>query len=158
MRSALDALAEHVDGPSLCDLSLQPGQELAPRWAVPAQVQRLGGNGLAGVEESGELGQVYAVLPVVVLAMSSGLWGEAFTNLMSSFIDPSVSEDARERAGYGWRLYPGNTLMTAPGYLDGLRFLNKLHNDGLFHPDWALDNYETRNYWRKSTPGAWRCT
>lgn len=90
---------------------------------------------------------------LVPMTMNSTLWGEQFMNLMSSFIDPSVSEDARERAGYGWRWYPGNTLMTAPGYLDGLRFLNKLHNDGLFHPDWALDNYKTRNYWAHINSG-----
>ena len=39
VRPVLDALAEHVDGPALGDFPLQPGQEDAPRRAVPAQVQ-----------------------------------------------------------------------------------------------------------------------
>ena len=52
MWSVLDALAEHVDGPSLCDLSLQPGQELAPRWVIPAQVQRFCGIALGGCRKA----------------------------------------------------------------------------------------------------------
>ena len=71
VRPVPDALAEHVDGPALRDLSLQPGQELAPRWAVFVEVQRLGGVGLGGVEEGGELGQVHAVLAIVVLRVSA---------------------------------------------------------------------------------------
>ena len=45
--------------------------ELAPRRAVLTQVQRFGGVGLGGMQEGGELGQVYAVLPVVVLRVSA---------------------------------------------------------------------------------------
>ena len=50
---------------------LEAGQELAPRRTVMAQVQRLCRVGLGGVEEDGELGEVYAVLPVVVLRISA---------------------------------------------------------------------------------------
>ena len=71
VRPVLDALAEHVDGPALRDLSLQSSQELAPRRTVLAQVQRFCRVGLGGVEEGGELGEVYAVLPVVVLRISA---------------------------------------------------------------------------------------
>ena len=71
MRPVLDASAKHVDGPSLRDLSLQTGQEPAPRRTVLPQVQRFRGIGLGGMEECGELGQVNAVPPVVVPRISA---------------------------------------------------------------------------------------
>ena len=40
MRPVLDAVAQHVDHAALGDLALQPGQELAPRRAVLAEVER----------------------------------------------------------------------------------------------------------------------
>ena len=49
VRPVPDAIAQHVDGPSLGGLSLQTGQELAPRRAVLAEVQRLCGDGLGGI-------------------------------------------------------------------------------------------------------------
>ena len=58
VRPVFDSLAEHVDGPAFRDLSLQPGQELAPRRTVLVQIQRSRRLGLGGVEEGGELGQV----------------------------------------------------------------------------------------------------
>jgi putative aldouronate transport system substrate-binding protein len=159
----------------LGDHVLSYGQVGGVQYAIPSPRETIGNHGfwvrkdwldavgLDVPETADELHQALLTIKqqdpgnlggdLVPMAMNAGLWGEAFTNLMSSFIDPSVSDDARERAGYGWRLYPGNTLMTAPGYLDGLRFLNKLHNEGLFHPDWALDNYETRNYWAHINAG-----
>ena len=42
VRPVLDAVAQHVDGAALADLALQAGQELAPRRAVLAEVERLG--------------------------------------------------------------------------------------------------------------------
>ena len=71
VRAVLDALAEHVYGAALGNLPLQAGQEPATRRAVHAQVQRLGCVGLGIVEEGGELGQVHAVLPVVVLRVAA---------------------------------------------------------------------------------------
>ena len=71
MGSVLDPVTKDIDSSPLGNLSLHPRQEFATRWAVLAQVQRLGGNGLSGVEEGGELGEVYAVLSVVVLRVSA---------------------------------------------------------------------------------------
>lgn len=66
VRAVLEAMAQHVDGAALADLSLQAGQELAPRRAVLAKVERLGHAGLGGPQERRELRQVHAVLAVVV--------------------------------------------------------------------------------------------
>ena len=79
---------------------------------------------------------------LVVMGMTSSKWGDQYSNLMTSFLDPRVVNSDRERAGYGWRLYTANVLSTAPGYVEGLRFMNKLHNEGMFHPDWMLETPE----------------
>ncbi len=71
VRPVIYALAQHVDGSALADFPLQPGQELAPGRAVLAQIQRYGNVGLGGMQECGKLGQVHAVLPVVVLGVSA---------------------------------------------------------------------------------------
>ena len=68
-RSVLDAVAQDVDGAALHDLALQPRQELAPRRAVLAERQRLGGVRLRLGQERPELRQVHAVLAVVVLGL-----------------------------------------------------------------------------------------
>ena len=71
MRPVLDALAQHVDGPAPGDLPLQSGQEPAPRWAVLSEVQRFGRVGLGIVEEGGELGEVHAMLTIIVLRVAA---------------------------------------------------------------------------------------
>ena len=67
-----DAVAQHVDGAALADLPLEPGEEPAARGAGFGQVQGLGGFGLGGAQEGGELGQVDAVLAVVVVVVAAG--------------------------------------------------------------------------------------
>ena len=66
VRAVPDAVAQHLDRAPLGDLALQPRQELAPRRAVVVQRQRLGGFRLGVVQEGGKLGEVDAVLAVVV--------------------------------------------------------------------------------------------
>ena len=66
-----DAVAQHVDGATLVNLTLQPGQELAPRWTVLGQPQRFRNLRLGGSQEGGELNQVQAVLAVVVMEASA---------------------------------------------------------------------------------------
>ena len=70
MRPVLDPVAQHVDHAALGDLALQAGQELAPRRAVLAEVERLCDFRLRRLEEGAELGQIHAVLAIVVLGVS----------------------------------------------------------------------------------------
>ncbi len=67
----LDAVAQHVDGAALADLTLQARQELAPRRAVLAEIERLGHLELRLQQEPGELSQVHAVLAVVVVGIAA---------------------------------------------------------------------------------------
>ena len=67
VRAVLDAVAQHFDGAPLRDLALQPRQELAPRRPVLVQRQCLRDLGLGGAEECAELGEIAAVLAVVVV-------------------------------------------------------------------------------------------
>ena len=71
VRPMLDAIAQHVDCPSPRDLPLQPRQEFAASRAVLGQVQQFGGDGLSRVEEGGDLGEIEAVLSVIVLRVSA---------------------------------------------------------------------------------------
>ena len=71
VRTVLHALPQHVDGPALGDLPLQPSQELAPGRAILSEAQRRGSDRLSGVEEGRELGQVDAVLAVVVVRVAA---------------------------------------------------------------------------------------
>ena len=66
-----DAVAQHVDGAALADLPLEPGQEAAAGGAGLGQVEGLGRFGLGGAQEGGELGQVDAVLAVVVVVVAA---------------------------------------------------------------------------------------
>ena len=66
-RAMLDAVAQHLDGAPLRDLALQPRQELAPRRPVLVQRQRFGGLGLGVAQERGKLGEINAILTVVVV-------------------------------------------------------------------------------------------
>ena len=67
VRAVLDAVAQHVDGAAPGDLALQAGQELAPGRPVLVEGEGLGHLGLGLAQEGRELGQVQAVLAVVVL-------------------------------------------------------------------------------------------
>ena len=48
-------------------VDLEPGQELAPRWAVLVRCQRVGVVRLGGVQEGGELNAIDAELTVVIV-------------------------------------------------------------------------------------------
>ena len=77
VRPVLDAVAQHVDRAALGDLALQPRQELAPRRAVLAEVERLGRLRLRRPQERRELREVDAVLAVVVLGRAADPAGAA---------------------------------------------------------------------------------
>ena len=70
-RTVLDSVAQHVDGATLGDLALQPGQERAPRGAAVGQRQRVDGLRLGVAQERRELHQVDAVLAVVVVEVAT---------------------------------------------------------------------------------------
>ena len=57
VRAVLDAVAQHVDHAALADLALQAGEELAPRRAVLAEVERLGDLRLRGAQEGAQAGR-----------------------------------------------------------------------------------------------------
>ena len=67
-----DAVAQHVDGAALADLPLEPGQEPAARGAGLGQGERLRCLGLGDAQEGGKLGQIDAVLAVVVVVVAAG--------------------------------------------------------------------------------------
>src|SRR5690606_33698917 len=69
VRPVLEPVAQHVDGAALADLALESRQELAPRRPVPAEIEGVGHLRLRFVEEGRELGEVHAVLAVVVFGM-----------------------------------------------------------------------------------------
>ena len=71
VRTMLDALAQHVNGAAPGYLTLQAGQESAPRGAVLVQTKRVCGLGLGSSEEYEELGEVQAELPIVALWLSA---------------------------------------------------------------------------------------
>src|SRR5690606_31780282 len=66
VRPVLEPVPEHVDRAALRDLALEPGQELAPRRPVLAEVEGVGHLRLRLAEEGRELGEVHAVFAVVV--------------------------------------------------------------------------------------------
>ena len=66
-----DAVAQHVDGAALADLTLKPGQEAAARGTGLGQIERLRRFGLGRAQEGGELGQVDAVFAVVVVEVAA---------------------------------------------------------------------------------------
>ena len=72
VRPVLDPLAQHVDGPALADLALQAGEELAPGRTFPVESERFGHLGLGFLQEGRELGEIDAVLAVVVLLPPAG--------------------------------------------------------------------------------------
>ena len=77
---------------------------------------------------------------LAVIGINHDDLGFQIRDIMTSFLDPSVLRSPRERTAYGWGLFPGNTLMSAPGYLDGLRFLNTLSAEGLLPEDWLMED------------------
>ena len=83
-----------------------------------------------------------AMPDLAVIGISSD-FGAQIRDVITSFLDPVVINSARDRTSYGWGLYPGNTLMAAPGFLEGLRFLNDLNAQGLFPPDWPATDTQT---------------
>ena len=89
-----DAVAQHVDGAALADLPLEPGEEAAAGGACLRQGEGLGCLGLGGAQEGGELGQVDAVLAVVVVVVAAG---------------PADSAVVGRRFAYGglWRRFAG---------------------------------------------------
>ena len=71
VRPVLEPVAQDVDGAALGDLALQPRQELAPSGAVLAEVERLADVGLGRAQEGRELGEIDAVLAVVVARIAA---------------------------------------------------------------------------------------
>ena len=67
MGAVPDAVAQHVDGAALGDLALQPGEKLAPCRALLGECQCFGGLRLRCAQKGGELDEVDAVFPVVVV-------------------------------------------------------------------------------------------
>ena len=72
MGAVPDAVAQHVDGAALGNLSLQPREKLAPRRSVLGERERFGRLGLGCAQEGRELGEVNAVLTVVVVRIAAG--------------------------------------------------------------------------------------
>src|SRR5690606_7152323 len=67
VRTVLEPVPQHVDGAALADLALEPRQEFAPRRSVLPEVEGVGHLRLRLAEEGRKLGEVHAVLAVVVL-------------------------------------------------------------------------------------------
>src|SRR5690606_10153876 len=84
VRPVFEPLTQHVDGAAPADLPLKTSQELAPRRPVPAEVEGVGHLRLRLAEEGRKLGEVHAVLAVVVLGMpadpSSAVGGRALAD------------------------------------------------------------------------------
>ena len=70
--AVLDAVAEDFDGAAFGDLALEAREELAAGGAGFVEAEGGGGVGLGGVEEGAELGEVDAVLAVVVVVVAGG--------------------------------------------------------------------------------------
>ena len=62
-------VAEDLKG--LGNLSLEPGEELAPRRTILGERQRFGGLGLRCAKESGEMNEIDAMLAVVVVGIAT---------------------------------------------------------------------------------------
>ena len=77
---------------------------------------------------------------VTVIGINYADLGSQIRDIITSFLHPSLIHSPRERTAYGWGLYPGNTLLAAPGFLDGLRFLNNLNTEAMFPRDWHQDD------------------
>src|SRR5689334_9535181 len=89
-------MTQHVDGAALGDLALQSREELAARRAVLAECECLGRLRLRFQQERGELGQVDAVLAVVVLRPATDPAGAVGCR-------PLVRDASRYRARITWR-------------------------------------------------------
>ena len=72
MRAVFEAVAEHFHDAALRNLALQSGEEAASSRAVFGKVQRFGDAGLGCAQEGAELGEVNAVLAVVVVRVPTG--------------------------------------------------------------------------------------
>ena len=71
MRAVPNAVPQHVDGAPLIDFAFQTGEEAAPRGAVVAEVEGFCGFRLRVMEKGAQLGQVHAVLAVVVAGIAA---------------------------------------------------------------------------------------
>src|SRR5690606_6174635 len=100
VRPVFEPLTQHVDGAAPADLPLKTSQELAPRRPVPAEVEGVGHLRLCFAEEGRELGEVHAVLAVVVLGMpadpSSAVGGRALA-AGPDLARPRIAGRARQR-------------------------------------------------------------
>ena len=84
---------------------------------------------------------------LAVIGINYNDLGFQIRDIITSFLDPSMIRSPLERTAYGWGLFPGNVLLSAPGFLDGLRFLNRLNAEGLFPPDWPEDSFAMYNHY-----------
>lgn len=76
-------------------------------------------------------GKVEHVIPFATAVDAGNIdWG--VHTIVYSFVKDMPAEEFASKFGQGrWVL---------PGYKDGIRFLNKLYNEGLLYPDFALDS------------------
>jgi putative aldouronate transport system substrate-binding protein len=68
---------------------------------------------------------------VIPITSNKGTWFQ-FGNLTESFVDPDISD--RDR----WVNTIADRNYLYPGYKEGVRFLNKMYNEGLIDPDFPL--------------------
>ena len=86
VRPVFDAVAENVDRAPPADLALKTRKELAPRWAVFSQAERLGHPRLRVTQERRKLDQVHAVLSVVVARIPAGPAGTVGRRALSYLV------------------------------------------------------------------------
>ena len=71
MGAVSDAVAQHVDGAALGNLSLQPREQLAPCRSVLGERERFRRFGLGCVQERRKLGEIDAVLAIVIAGVAA---------------------------------------------------------------------------------------
>jgi putative aldouronate transport system substrate-binding protein len=70
---------------------------------------------------------------VIPITSNKGTWFQ-FGNLAETFVDPNISD--RDR----WVYTVVDRTYLYPGYKEGVRFLNKMYNEGLIDPDFPLQS------------------
>jgi hypothetical protein len=100
VRPVLDPMAQHGNGPALRNLSLQPSKKLAAHRAVLVELEGRGRLRLRFAEEGRELGEVDAVLAVVVLgcpAVPTDAVGRGSLAYRSCRVRPGITRRAGQR-------------------------------------------------------------
>ncbi len=71
------------------------------------------------------------------IPLGFGLFEASYEPIIYSFLKTNISDE--ERFTLTQRFGSSDQPVTLPGHKDGVRFLNKLYNEGLMSPDFALD-------------------